>query len=98
MAPDLSFDDITAILTVRHGARPGTWNKCDWLTQRTNSVTEITMVFPCPEISDTESTMKTKRPQLFNSVQKVKNKGRNRKAFSPGVRSEPAQLSSGKDP
>lgn len=24
LAPDLSFDDITAILTIRHGARPGT--------------------------------------------------------------------------
>lgn len=49
LAPDLSFDNITAILTVRHGARQGTCNECDWLTQRKTSITEITMCCTCPE-------------------------------------------------
>lgn len=34
LAPDLTFDNITAILTVCHGACQGTWKDSDWLTQR----------------------------------------------------------------
>ena len=34
LAPDLTFDSITAILTVCHGACQGTWKDSDCLTQR----------------------------------------------------------------
>ena len=63
LAPNLTFDNITAILTVCHGARQGTWKDRDCLPQRRGAclVPKITMFSTYPEISDTESTMKTQQ-------------------------------------
>ena len=63
LAPDLTFDSITAILTVCHGACQGTWKDSDCLTQRHRERAWDLKYrfFTYPEISDTESTMKMKQ-------------------------------------
>ena len=41
------------------------------------------MPLTCPEIRDTQPTMKTKRPQSFNSPKKVKNREKRERLSSP---------------